>query len=136
MNWISIATIDAVGNSSSTHDYHFVDESIKSKQFYYRLKQTDIDGKITYSDVVAVNNCMSNTEISVFPNPTTNGFYISPIDVQASFCELFDMQGKLLRKMNLTKSNYMSMQEFANGVYLLKIYIPNQDVQIVKIEKQ
>ena len=43
---------------------------------YYRLKQTDIDGKESYSPIVSVKNTEEISGISVYPNPASNQLII------------------------------------------------------------
>src|SRR5204863_7862216 len=49
--------------------YHFEDTDPCNGTVYYRLKQVDLDGTSSYSNVVAVN-CKSGFEsVELFPNP-------------------------------------------------------------------
>ena len=54
--WVSIANMSGAGNSSITLYYYFMDESIERVINYYRLKQTDYDGKFKYSDAISIDN--------------------------------------------------------------------------------
>jgi hypothetical protein len=58
-------------NKSGTNNYAFKDLNPGLGVAYYRLKQTDLDGKFTFSKIVSVNN---NSDFSLFayPNPTTD----------------------------------------------------------------
>jgi len=56
-----IATISGAGNSNSILTYHFADENPINGTSYYRLKQTDFDGKFEYVGTVA---CKFNSENS------------------------------------------------------------------------
>lgn len=70
-NWISIGKIDAAGNSTTVNQYHLTDHQPKSGINFYRLKQVDIDGKTTYSEIVSANINSNNTP-TVFPCPANN----------------------------------------------------------------
>lgn len=50
-----IGSIGGAGNSNSVQEYSFWDEEILEKTTYYQLKQTDFDGKVSYSDVIVVS---------------------------------------------------------------------------------
>ncbi len=73
-----IGTVYGAGNSSEIQDYDFVDTDPLLGVSYYRLKQTDYDGKFTYSDIVAVELDAgfyineNGPTLLLFPNPTTN----------------------------------------------------------------
>lgn len=73
-NWEVITTLNGAGNSTQIIEYYEVDYSPLSGISYYRLKQTDYDGKYTYSNVVPVkyeNTTQGN--MNLFPNPIAAG---------------------------------------------------------------
>ena len=55
-DWSSIMTENGAGNSSNILYYSFVDENVESIINYYRLKQTDYDGKFKYSEIISIDN--------------------------------------------------------------------------------
>ena len=70
------------GNSTSTIYYTGTDEQPLPGDSYYRLKQTDFDGHVTYSEVVSINNKSLTEEsilniTSVSPNPFEEKFTAS-----------------------------------------------------------
>ncbi|MBU0764715.1 MAG: right-handed parallel beta-helix repeat-containing protein [Bacteroidetes bacterium] len=59
-NWEIITIVNGAGNSYTIQHYEYVDDKSKisdqkSQIYYYRLKQTDFDGKYSYSDIVSVD---------------------------------------------------------------------------------
>lgn len=69
--WVPVATVDAVGNSTATNDYSAIDGGLSRQLYYYRLRQTDVDGTNTLSDVVAVHLVGDeNVQPVVYPNPS------------------------------------------------------------------
>ncbi|HYV91185.1 MAG TPA: hypothetical protein VE978_05355 [Chitinophagales bacterium] len=69
--------VPAAGTSPLQHAYEMTDELPFSGSSYYRLKQTDFDGKDVYSNLVTVDiNSPGNSSIDVFPNPV-NGTEIN-----------------------------------------------------------
>ena len=72
-NWTIIGTVDGAGNSNTSLNYRFVDDEAPNGGIvYYRLKQTDFDGKFEYSDIIDVNRSNSNNvELTVSPVPST-----------------------------------------------------------------
>lgn len=69
-----IAKKDGAGNSISRKDYSLSDDNPSVGTSYYRLKQTDFDGKFEYSNLVAVNYEKNSTGcvLTVYPNPCTS----------------------------------------------------------------
>lgn len=62
--------IKGKGTTNTQSNYSATDSSPLQGLSYYRLKQTDFDGKFTYSNVVSVQNDFSGVQFSVYPNPS------------------------------------------------------------------
>ena len=56
IGWEIIDREPGAGNSSNQLYYSSVDENVESIINYYRLKQTDYDGKFKYSDIISIDN--------------------------------------------------------------------------------
>lgn len=65
-----IAVVKGSGTINEARSYHAYDFTPKAGKNYYRLKQTDFDGKFTYSKIVMVDFQGSGESVSVYPNPT------------------------------------------------------------------
>jgi hypothetical protein len=75
-----VKRVAGAGNSSHVINYNTIDPSPYEGLSYYRLKQTDYDGKFVYSKMVAVKNSKikKNFEFKVFPNPSNgNDVYVT-----------------------------------------------------------
>ncbi len=70
-NWEKIGFVAGNGNSNSPKQYTFVDNTVTSGKYFYRLKQIDIDGSFKYSNVIEVNlNLPDKFELKQnYPNP-------------------------------------------------------------------
>jgi hypothetical protein len=68
--WSIVKTIKGAGNSSTLKNYSSFDEKPVVGTSYYRLKQTDLNGKFNYSDVKLVKYT-SGDNIFAFPVPNT-----------------------------------------------------------------
>ncbi|MBK7268948.1 MAG: hypothetical protein IPI07_05370 [Flavobacteriales bacterium] len=76
-NWQQVAEVDAIGNSNSLTEYWTNDDGLEPQVYYYRLRQTDIDGTSTLSDVVAINlERYGYEDVLLFPNPSTGSFQV------------------------------------------------------------
>lgn len=56
IDWEVIDREPGAGNSSTQLYYSFVDEDVENIINYYRLKQTDYDGKFKYSEILSIDN--------------------------------------------------------------------------------
>ncbi len=73
--FVNVATIPAAGNSSIQKNYSYTDNNVQYKPTYYRLQQTDKDGRYTYSKTVQVNPVKGNG-INIYPNPAHNNLMV------------------------------------------------------------
>jgi fibronectin-binding autotransporter adhesin len=88
------------GNSTSSLSYYYEDLNSKPGIYYYRLKQTDYDGKYSYSPVSKVIiTCNNEFTFNVFPNPN-DGKQISAMIVSDANQEVkvrvYDMLGQFV----------------------------------------
>ena len=69
-NFMSVGKVDGAGNSTEIIDYSLVDYDVLPVVNYYRLKQTDFDGKYTFSEVITIDNRknISSKEIVLITN--------------------------------------------------------------------
>ncbi len=74
--WEVIEVVYGAGNSSSILEYFDSDYSPQEGLSYYRLKQTDYDGKFNYSSIVPVRfetRSLTGGTINLFPSPVNQG---------------------------------------------------------------
>lgn len=70
-SFTGVGTVKGAGNSTASKDYSLIDDSPLKGTSYYRLKQTDLDGKFEYFSIIAVQNETINGDcvFKVYPNP-------------------------------------------------------------------
>ncbi len=112
-----IGFVDGAGYSTTIKNYEF--PFINPNGAYYRLKQIDLNGSFSYSNVVFIE--APQKDIIVYPNPTTDNIYIK-IPQQGFSYRIVSMQGSILAEGS-TKGNsaQIDIQHFANSVYILQI---------------
>lgn len=71
----------------------------------------------TYSDIDDVNG---GTQVSIFPNPTTDNVYIAYAK-EGDKTEIFTWNGILLAEKSYSLGNGVSLSEFPMGLYILRI---------------
>jgi hypothetical protein len=117
-----------IGSTTEIRYYSFLDREVCKGIVYYRLKQVDIDGHFSYSDVIAVNCNKSNTDIAVYPNPANfsiTSTFFEETDGSVTM-ELVDMVGKIVQQeRHDVKRGYntieTSISNLSTGVYYLKL---------------
>jgi hypothetical protein len=103
LGFTAIDSVRAAGHSTTTRAYAYTDAwpRVFDKNVFYRLKQTDIDGRFTYSAVVKLTLKNPGTYIrNIAPNPVSWGqpFYAEVVSTerQDASLMLMDMQGRTL----------------------------------------
>jgi hypothetical protein len=128
-----IGVARAAGNSNVGIEYSFIDNNPLQGVNHYRLKQIDIDGKFTFSDLKTVK-LSTNNAISIYPNPSKgivniNGSY------NIKSMELYDISGRKLRQWN-TAQAAIDISNFASNNYILKMVLKTGEVLQQKLVKQ
>ena len=110
----SFKTISSAGNG--THSYQTTDPEKVQNNAYYRILQTDVDGRNSYSAVIKINT--SAAQATIYPTVFTNGFTVNAN--AAATAQLIDAQGRLVRNIKLSaSSNYIAADDLAKGVYII-----------------
>ncbi|MCB2409207.1 T9SS type A sorting domain-containing protein [Hymenobacter lucidus] len=93
-----LAKVAAAGTSTIAHNYAYTDATTGSGLYYYRLRQVDIDGTVSYSPVVTVQVTPTSAPLltGAYPNPFGNELTLQlrePVrgDILVT---LTDMQGR------------------------------------------
>lgn len=138
--WDLIATIPGAGNSNMNHYYSFSDTcNFQKSKKYYRLKQTDYDGKYQYSNTIALQCAIEiSEEINIYPNPTKEKFHLEVNSASGQFIDLqiFDIQGKeIIRLDNFNTNQNVVISNLISGIYLVMIKSPNYH-QVIKLIKE
>jgi hypothetical protein len=125
VNFMSIITVPSMGNSNGLQSYSIYDDQPGSGISFYRLKQVDIDGKITYSKIERVNISDSKSVADIFPNPADHkSFNINLLKDarEAIDIKVYDMKGRLqLHQQFNDNRNIIVNHHLASGVYIVKI---------------
>lgn len=128
---ISFVSIGSVpGQGDGTHTYSFTESTPLQGNAFYRIKQTDADGKMSYSSTIVLKiNTLSS--LTVYPNPVKNAVNISSTKKQTTV--LFDASGKIIQILSLTPGIRSLNTEYWNkGLYLLK----SENGETIKIIKE
>ncbi len=124
------------GNSTTELDYVAQDPNPFSGTSYYRLKQTDLDGKFTYSNIVSVN-FDKKPSVAIYPNPTTGTVYVGGLDISVNSLQAqwFDVSGKYLLGETVPVQGGIARLDahFNNGVYLLRVMASDGTFKLVNV---
>ncbi|HMJ48028.1 MAG TPA: hypothetical protein VK498_11910, partial [Ferruginibacter sp.] len=94
LSYSSIGKVAGAGTTSMPQKYTFLHNAPSPGQHYYRLAQTDIDGKINYSPVVALNQKKEISHLRVSPNPVKDRIVFPGFAPGKQSFMVFDYFGK------------------------------------------
>ncbi|MBD2757174.1 T9SS type A sorting domain-containing protein [Spirosoma validum] len=73
----AVGRISALGTTNANQHYSFVDKDLASNLWYYRLRQVDLDGTYTHSQIIAVRIGTEPLEtLTLSPNPSSGPMLI------------------------------------------------------------
>lgn len=122
-----IGRVEAKGNSTINVKYLFNDERPSKGKNFYRLQQVDLDGKVSYTKIVVVDFEGEDTELQVFPNPSSEGIgfnVILPTSVTGDIeIKVTDAAGRQMisKRFRYEGGTIQLPADFAKGFYTLTI---------------
>lgn len=132
VNFIPFATIEGAGNSNGILNYETIDHSPFTHISYYRLRQTDFNGNVNYSKVVAVKFSTNELYFILYPNPNNGLFDLSCEWKNAAVAEvnIIDNMGQLVyaKTFDVVSGHNrwrIAAPSFVKGLYLVQLQIGN-----------
>lgn len=141
-NFVKVGALNAAGASNTAINYNFKDQLPAAGDYFYRLKQVDLDGTAEYSKIVYVNSRKGAGIVTkLFPNPfqsevqligATSADLNTPGNVR-----VFTMSGQLVNFRVVGANSIAIDPNAAKGVYFLKFRnSTNTSEQTFKLIKQ
>jgi hypothetical protein len=125
--WQFAGTVEGGGNSTTIKNYSFTDKG-SYRNVYYRLKQTDFDGRSEYFKVIAIESCRKDlTDLDIYPNPVQGTFKLvlkGDKDHPGSV-SIYNVAGQRVYH----SQDYQSTIDFTGkpeGIYFLHLNLPSK----------
>jgi hypothetical protein len=130
----TIGEVAGAGSTTLPMQYHFTDYQTLPDNNFYRLKQVDIDGRESTSNILLVTfNNPFTEQLLVYPNPVTNGFTIKGNTQPIAMIQLTDMLGRLVLSIAQPPVTIQLPHNITNGQYIIKAMYENGKTGIFKI---
>jgi hypothetical protein len=137
---------ESVVNNNRTYRFKDNSEALKGKSVvYYRLKQVDVDGKATYSTIIAVRLQATNSDVEMqaAPNPFTEKLYVRFTAAENGTAEMqiSNLAGQtVVSKQSIISKGYNNLQvdglsRLAPGMYVAKLIMNGSVIGSQKIIK-
>jgi hypothetical protein len=127
----NLGIVKGAGNSNDLLKYNYIDDGSElSGIVYYRLKQTDFDGKTSYSKIKSVDlSSLVQNKWSIYPNPTKN---ILNIEGNIVKVEIRNLLGKVI-ETNSSEKFLINLSKVLSGTYFVKVWFEDGGLDIKKL---
>lgn len=118
--WVQIAQIEGAGTITTATDYRFIENDIKIGVNYYRLSQTDLNGKRVIKKIATTDCQIGKEDIKLYPNPAENELYVSiNSSNEIIYIQCLDGLGRILFTADeqVVKSGVLNISNLEKGVY-------------------
>ena len=139
-----VVKVKGAGTTSQPKSYSVLDYGTSHGKWYYRLKQTDFDGKVSYSKLLAIE-VPDYLSWKVYPNPSNGSEFsigLSSGDLgKTAYIKVHDLNGKEMFQMvseNLssTEVRIEVPQKLSPGLYIVSLGIEQQIVRLRLIVRE
>jgi Secretion system C-terminal sorting domain/CUB domain len=129
IDYSQLAIVDGAGTTNLSTDYYAYDPAIESGVTYYRLKQTDIDGKFKYSEIRTINVLSEdNDKLTLFPNPTSNKteLVFNCYHNETALITVCDSKGFVLFTKEYSgkkgsNNTSIDLSDYTSGIYIINL---------------
>jgi PKD-like domain/Secretion system C-terminal sorting domain len=129
--------VDGAGNSIERKFYQAIDHQPYKGISYYRLKQTDFDGRFTFpSKVIVIDFDSPDKSIQLFPNPAAETFFKFDSPDIVTTIEVKDMTGRTVLKYEPNiREGQVEIPTLSPGTYIIRFFTEKNPVQQQKMIK-
>ena len=134
-----VGTVSGAGTTASPQNYEFTDTAFdripaNASEVYYRLKQVDLDGHYTFSEVRILAFPASASTLNVWPNPASTSVNMQYHVATTGYrLEVIDLTGRIVyttELTNLADRFSVNVSGFKAGLYF--VHLTNSRERITK----
>ena len=120
----SIGDVLATQDVQQVNNYKHLDEDVRPGiQYYYRLRQYDLDGQFIYSQIRTASIEGNRLGLQVYPSPA-RGKLFGLLNVESSLeteLRLYDLSGRVVKEQVASGNQFvMNLEGLPAGLYVLK----------------
>jgi hypothetical protein len=127
----ALGQVKSAGNSLEARRYQFVDAT-PGELRYYRLRQVDLDGRESFSPVVAVQPEPRSARLAAYPSPATGILTVS--GAAGTRVSIYDRMGHHVQtaEISLAQVQQVDVRSLPNGVYFVHNATTGERTKFVK----
>lgn len=123
VNYTTIAVIDGAGTSTQPNLYSFSDPGRITATTYYRLRQTDVNGRTETLDIISVEPCEGDDHIDVFAFASDIVILMNLESAQQYRADIYDATGRLVYNASLAAKEGANRFDMNSAVVAQGVYI-------------
>lgn len=128
-NFRKIGFVPSAGDHNELKNYRFTDYNVFAVNNFYRLKQTDLDGRFNYSNILNVKTQETRLMYKILQNPVVGDIQLqfNAVPGTAVDAVLIDNAGKRIAEWKVTQLNTLYLKlpltsvKPTPGMYVLQI---------------
>jgi hypothetical protein len=138
----NLSVTAATANGGHSASYLVTDTHPVEGYNYYRIKSVDLNGKTATTSVVKVLTGSTNPEISVYPNPVSNGIISLQLNNQPAGkfgIRLLNKSGQVIMQKQIehadgSSTEMITLDKYApHGIYQLEVTKPDGSKQNINV---
>ncbi|MEM9929413.1 MAG: T9SS type A sorting domain-containing protein [Bacteroidota bacterium] len=115
-----LGMVSAAPDGQNGSNYSFEHQQAPLGRNFYRLKQMDLDGGFSYSEVVTTVVEASGEPLSVYPNPADDAIFVSA--KERGQLAIRDAQGQIINQINATGDpQRIDLSRLNAGLYFITL---------------
>ena len=139
-NWDDVTFIDAKSSGGKNEKYSYTYTGILSSENYFRIKQIDLDGKFSFSQIrnlrSSANTTSTQNNVVVYPNPVKDVVNITNLESANYTARIIDMGGRVIKSFVMRNGqNQVDVADLKSGIYFISMNDMNGKVNTTKMVK-
>ncbi|SFC82058.1 GEVED domain-containing protein [Spirosoma endophyticum] len=134
----SIGRMAGKGTTSATQSYAYIDDqSSPNEVVYYRLKQVDLDGTVTYSRIISIRQGLeAGLSLVIYPNPASEQVNLRlPTSHKVAGVRVFSVSGAQMMSQE-GEVETLDIKPLPTGIYVIEVRTLSGNVLRQRFVKQ
>jgi hypothetical protein len=128
IEFVEIGEVSVGYNIEHIRKYEFIDiQATFNRVSFYRLKQLDLNGDSSYSNIIS--SYIKNDELTIYPNPALDKIYLISGSFHPAYYRISDLYGNIWIKTKFNENQNIQEIDLTNleqGTYFIELIDDNQ----------
>ena len=138
--WDDVTFIDSKSSGGNNEKYSYIYTGKISTENYFRIRQVDIDGKFSFSQIKSLRPAkqISSVEsnVVIYPNPVRDVMNITNLESSNYTARIVDMSGQVIKSFVMRNGqNQVDVASLKSGIYFISMNDMNGKANSAKMVK-